>query len=162
MYYLVADGQEPSWEDLQPPSGKGSAGLMKKYEIDYKCQRAEKKEHKKNKEKMFSVVLGQCKEGTKDSVKGDCNFYSLQRNGDVVGLINLIQDLCHGTHKKRYPGWTQQAQLRKTVNYMQQEGKSLQKFSVNFTEQGKAFEDNFGPMIPTKEMYKIVKMTRII
>ena len=51
MYYLVANGEEPTWEDLQPPSGKGSMGLMKKYEIDYKYQKDEKRDHQKNKEK---------------------------------------------------------------------------------------------------------------
>ena len=45
---------------------------------------------------------------------------------------------------------------------MQQEGESLQKFSVNFMEQVKAFEDNFGPLVPTKEMYKVIEMTRTI
>ena len=44
----------------------------------------------KNKEEMFGVVLGQCKEGTKDLVKSDRSFESLQRKGNVIGLINLI------------------------------------------------------------------------
>ena len=61
MYYLIADGTEPEWEDLQPPTGKGSAALMKKYEIDYKYQKEEKRGHQRNKKKMFGVVLGQCK-----------------------------------------------------------------------------------------------------
>ena len=34
---------------------------------------------------------------------------------------------------------------------MQPEGESLQKYSVNFLEQVKAFEDTFGPLLPTKE-----------
>ena len=45
---------------------------------------------------------------------------------------------------------------------MQQEGESLQKFSVNFLEQVKAFEDSFRPMISTKEMYKVIELTRIV
>ena len=49
MYYLIADGIEPEWEDLQPPSRKGSAALMKKFEIDYKYQKDEKRDHKRNK-----------------------------------------------------------------------------------------------------------------
>ena len=135
---------------------------MKKFEIDYKYQKDEKRDHQKNKEKMFGVTLGQCKEGTKDAVKGDKTFKALQKNGDVVGLINLIQDLCYGTDKKRYPGWTQQAQLRMTISYMQQEGESLQKYSMNFIKQVKSFEDTFGPLLPTKEMYKVVEMTRTV
>ena len=56
MFYLIADGTEPEWEELQVPSGKGSAALMKKYEINYKYQKEEKRDHQKNKEKMFGVV----------------------------------------------------------------------------------------------------------
>ena len=162
MFYLRSDGLEPEWEELEIPTGKGSAALMKKYEIDYKYQKDEKREHQKDKEKMFGVVIGQCKEGTKDLVKSDKAFATLQRKGDVVGLISLIRDLCYGTDRKTYVGWTQQAQLRKTVNYMQQEGESLQKFSVNFLEQVKAFEDSSGPMIPTKEMYKVIELQRTV
>ena len=71
MFYLILDGAEPEWEDIPIPSGKGAAALMKKYEINYKYQKEERRDHQKNKEKMFGVVLGQCKEGTKDLVKRD-------------------------------------------------------------------------------------------
>ena len=111
---------------------------------------------------MFGVILGQCKEGTKDLVKADKSYKSLEKNGDVVELINLIRNLCYGTNKKRYIGWTQQAQLRKTVSSMQKQGESIQKFSVNFMEQVKAFEDTSGPLLSTKEMYKVIEMTRVI
>ena len=53
---------------------------------------------------MFGVVLGQCKEGTKDLVKSDKSFKALQGKGDVIELINLIRDLCYGTDRKRYVG----------------------------------------------------------
>ena len=33
---------------------------------------------------------------------------------------------------------------------------------MNFLEQVKAFEDLFGPLLPTKEMYKVVELTRTI
>ena len=161
MFYLISDGVEPEWEELELPTGRGAA-LMRKFEIDYKYQKEEKREHKKNKEKMFGVVLGQCKEGTKDLVKGDKSFKSLEKNGDVVELINLIRNLCYGTDKKRYIGGIQQAQLRKTVSFIQKEGESIQKFAVNFVEQVKAFKEMFGPLLPTKEMYKVVETTRVI
>ena len=38
MFYLISEGSEPVWEDLAVPSGKGSAALMKKYEIGYAAQ----------------------------------------------------------------------------------------------------------------------------
>ena len=82
MFYLISDGVEPEWEELELPTGRGAA-LMRKFEIDYKYQKEEKREHKRNKEKMFGVVLGQCKEGTKDLTKSDKTFQALQKDGDV-------------------------------------------------------------------------------
>ena len=45
MFYLIQDGTEPEWEDIPIPSGKGAAALMKKYEIDYRYQKEEKRDH---------------------------------------------------------------------------------------------------------------------
>ena len=50
---------------------------MKKYEINYKYQKEEKRDHQRNKEKMFGVALGQCKERTKDLIKSDKTFEGL-------------------------------------------------------------------------------------
>ena len=79
MFYLISDGTKPEWEELELPTGRGSAAQMKKYEIDYKYQKEEKRDHQRNKEKMFGVVLGQCKEGTKDLIKSDKAFEALQK-----------------------------------------------------------------------------------
>ena len=66
---------------------KRVSSTVEEYEIDYKYQKEEKRDHQRNKEKMFGVVLGQCQEGTKDLVKSDKTFTALQKGGDVVGLI---------------------------------------------------------------------------
>ena len=33
MFYLISDGTKPEWEELELPTGRGSAAKMKKYEI---------------------------------------------------------------------------------------------------------------------------------
>ena len=47
------------------------------------------------------ILLEQCREMTKSAVKSDKSFGSLEKADDVVGLLNLIRDLCYETNKKR-------------------------------------------------------------
>ena len=69
--------------------------------------------------------MGQCKTITKEVVKADKPYRTLERADDVVGLLKLLREICYGTDKKRYLAWTQQAQLRKTVRYSQHPGDSM-------------------------------------
>ena len=71
-------------------------------ELDYISQKKEKKLHNENKCKASGIILlEQCREMTKSAVKSDKSFGSLEKADDVVGLLNLIRDLCYGTNKKR-------------------------------------------------------------
>ena len=134
----------------------------KKFELDYKRQQDKKEDHQKDKCKAFGIILGQCKEMTKEVVKADRSFKSLEKADDVVGLLKLLRDVCYGTDKKRYIEWVRQAQLRRTVRFSQQYGESIQKYATNFLEQVKALEDIYGTLVPTKEMTKQVERSRIV
>ena len=115
IFYLIRDGQEPEWEEIQVPGKNSGAGKMKKFELDYNSQMKDKKTHNENKCKAFGIILEQCKEITKRSaVKADPTFDILERKDNVVELIALIRNLCYGTDSKRYVTWTQQTLLRRS------------------------------------------------
>ncbi len=135
---------------------------MKKFELDYNNQIKDKKTHNENKCKAFGIVLEQCKEITKSAVKSDPTFDTLERKDDVVGLLNLIRNLCYGTDSKRYKSWTQQALLRRTIGFGQLQGESLQKYATNFIEQVRVLEESFGPFVPTIDLITTVELTREI
>ena len=97
---------------------------------------------------------------TLSAIKSDKAFRKLEKKDDVVGLLDLIRDLCYGTDKKRYIGWSQQAHLRRTIRFEQQLGESLQKFATNFLEQVRVLEELFGPFVPTKDLITTVELTR--
>ena len=119
IFYLVRDGVEPDWEEIKTPGKSAGSGVMKRFELDYISQKKEKKLHKENKCKAFGITLEQCRELTKVAIKSNRSFNALEKEDNVVGLLNLIRDLCYGTDKKRYIGWSQQAHLWRTVCFEQ-------------------------------------------
>ena len=119
-------------------------------------------QYEKDKCKAFGIVMGQCLELTKEMVKTDKSFKDLEEADNVKGLLDLIRDLCYGTDKKRYIRWVQQAQLRKTVTMTQGPTESLQRFATNFLAQVKAMEDVSGPLVPVKDVVRMVQRTRVV
>ena len=161
IFYLIRDGREPDWEEITIPGKNPGAGKMKKFELDYNNQMKEKKVHNENKCKAFGIILGQCREITKNAVKSDPSFDNLERKDDVVGLLTLIRNLCYGTDSKRYISWTQeQALLRRTIGFMQLPGESIQSYAANLLEQVRVLEESFGPFVPTKDLITTVELTR--
>ena len=112
IYNLILYGEEPEYPEVEAPTGsKPAAAALRKFELEYKRQLDRKEDFQKDKCKTFGIVLGQCQELTKEVVKADKAYRTLERNDDVVGLFGLLRDLCYGTDKKRYVRWIQQAQL---------------------------------------------------
>ena len=73
---------------------------MKKYEMDYKRWLEKQKTYEKDKCKAFGFIMGQCLELTKEVVKSDKSFKTLEEEDNVKGLLGLLRDLCYGTDKK--------------------------------------------------------------
>ena len=79
--------------------------------MEYKRLLERKEDFQKDKCKAFGIVLGQCRQLTKEVVKADKTFRAIEKADDVTGLLSIIRDLCYGTDKKRYVPWVQQAQF---------------------------------------------------
>ena len=161
VYYLILYGEEPDFEEVEVPRGKVTGMEAKKFELDYRRLQDKIEDHQKDKCKCFAIIMGQCKSITKEVVKADKSYMTLERADDVVGLLQLLRGVCYGTDKKRYLSWIQQAQLRKTVNFAQHPGDSLQQYATNFLEQVKTLEDSHGLLVPTRDMLKDEERTRI-
>ena len=106
--------------------------------------------------------MDKCKSISKEVVKTDKSYRTLEIADGVVGLLKLLREICYGIDNKRYLAWTQQAQLRKTVRYSQHPGNNLQQYVTNFLDQVKMFEEFYGSLEPTKDMTKCEEQTRIV
>ena len=105
-YNLILYGEAPDFPDIPVPAGnKLPPAVLRKYEMDYKRQLDQKEDFLKDKCKAFGIILGQCRELTKEVVKADKSYKALEKSDDVAGLLRLLRDLSYGTDKKRYGRW---------------------------------------------------------
>ena len=163
IYNLILYGEVLQLEEVEvPTSNKLAPAVLRKFELDYKRQLDKMEDYQKDKCKAFGIILGQCRELTREVVKADKSYKDLEKSDDVAGLLGLLHDLCYGTDKKRYEKWIQQAQFRRAVTFSQQPTKSLQKFATNFMEQVKTLEDISGPLVPVRDVIKRVEQTRMV
>ena len=148
---------------MAAPSGKSpSAATLRKFEMEYKRHLEKVENFQKEKCKAFGIVIGQCRELTKQVVKSDKNYRALEKADNVRGLLGLLRDLSYGTDKKRYVRWIQQAQLQRAVTFAQNPIETLQQYASNFNEQIKTLEDICGPLVPVRDLIKKVQQTRTI
>ena len=163
IYNLILYGEEAEFPEVAAPPGKNpSTTTLRKFEMEYKRHLERIENFQKEKCKAFGIILGQCRELTKQVVKSDKNYRSLENADNVIGLLGLLRDLSYGTDKKRYVRWIQQAQLRRAVTFAQNPTETLQQFASNFNEQIKTLEDICGPLVPVRDLIKKVQQTQTV
>ena len=72
---------------MEEPSGsRPGAAALKKYEMDYKRRLEKQETYGKDKCEAFGIIMGQCLELTKEVVKSDKSFKTLEE--EDVGLMD--------------------------------------------------------------------------
>ena len=75
IYNLILYGEEAEFPEVAAPSGKSpSAATLRKFEMEYKRHLEKIEIFQKEKCKAFGIVIGQCRELTKQVVKSDKNY----------------------------------------------------------------------------------------
>ena len=84
IYNLILYGEEPEYPEIKAPTGsKPTAAALRKFELEYKRQLDRKENSQKDKCKAFGMVLGQCRQLTKEVVKADKTFRTLESVGST-------------------------------------------------------------------------------
>ena len=94
IYYLIMVREDPEFKEIPIPLGKVSPLEAKKFEIDCKMQQEKRDKHQTDKFKCFGIILGECKDLTKEVAKADKSFRGLERADDVVDLLKLLGEIC--------------------------------------------------------------------
>ena len=90
IYNLILYGEEPEYPEIEAPSGnRPAAAALRKYELEYKRLLERKEDFQKDKCKTFGIVLGQCRQLTKEVVKADKAFRAIEKVDDVTGLLSI-------------------------------------------------------------------------
>ena len=92
MKVLVSNGAETVFEEPEYPKeqDKGKEAIWSK-KYDQYLKNVES--YKKQKAKVFTIVLGRCEKPMKNRIEGDERFETAELNSDVVALLRMIKDV---------------------------------------------------------------------
>ena len=79
IYNLILYGGVLQLEEVEvPTSNKLAPAVLRKFELDYKRQLDKMGDYQKDKCKAFGIILGQCRELTREVVKADKSYKDLE------------------------------------------------------------------------------------
>ena len=123
--------------------------------MELKMWMDKKEQYKKDKAKMFRIIMGQCLPSMRGKIESLPEYKKLELDDNVVGLMAKIKDIAYSTDGKQYEFWTMQAQMRTMLTMQQQKNESLDAFGARLASQVGVTEGVWGSMIPNKEKGKL-------
>jgi hypothetical protein len=147
---LVTDKEEAEFKEPEDPGANATPGQIEVYKMEMKEYREDVKTYKRDKAKVFQLIMAQCNAAMKSKVKGLSEFSDLHEQDDVATLLTRMKELVYSTDSDQYEYWIMQANLRNFLTMKQGEKESLTSFSQRFLEQQEVLEDIWGDLIPTK------------
>jgi len=153
MWTLVEKKKETAFDEPAIPTDEEAAesrAVMEKYKMLLKISIDDGKQYKRDKAKVFRIIMGQCTTAMKNKVESAATFSALEENDDVVGLLAKLKELAYTTDNVQYEYWTMQAVMRRFIEMRQEPKESLNEFAKRFLSQLDVTEDVWGRLIPMK------------
>ena len=150
MWTLVSKKEETTFKEPVDPGKDATKGQLEKYKMELKAMMDDEKKYKKEKAKVFRIVMGQCLAAMKNKVESLPEYPKLEENDDVIELLAKMEGLVYSTDNVQYEYWTMQSAMRKVMTLGQEPRESLVSFSRRFLAQVEVTEGVWGSLIPTK------------
>lgn len=150
MWRLVLEGAESTFDEPTDPGKDASRAEMKKYEMRLSRWMDDEDRYKRNKARVFGIIMGKCHAAMKSKVESLPEFDKLEQDDDVIGLLAKMKELAFSTGGNQYDFWITQAQMKKLINLRQDPKESLNNFSKRFLAQQEVTEEVWGKLIPNK------------
>mgnify|MGYP000848791716 CR=1 FL=1 len=102
MKILVINGKETTHEEPEYPrdDNKGAVAMWSK---KYDQYTADAKAYKKNKEKVFVIVIGQCDKAMRNRIESLEEHEEMEEKSDVIKLLRMIKDVAFDSNDRKYP-----------------------------------------------------------
>lgn len=155
MWTLVSKKLETTFTEPVDPGTDATKGQLEKYKMQLQEVMRDEKRYKKEKAKVFRIVMGQCLSAMRNKLEGLPEYATLEENDDVIGLLGKLSELVYSTEHVQYEYWTMQSTMRKVMNLGQEPKESLVSFSRRFLAQVEATEGIWGKLIPMKMKGKL-------
>ncbi len=150
MWKLINDKEETEFEEPAEPKEDASKASMEKYKMLLKMNIEDEKRYKRQKAKVFRIIMGQCQSAMRNKVESLPEYSDLEKEDDVIGLLTKMEELAYSTDNVQYEYWTMQASVKRLVTMTQDPKESLMSFSKRFLAQQEMTESVWGKLIPNK------------
>ena len=128
MWTLVENRRETTFTEPAMPCKMAGKAALEKCEMLLKVHMEDKKRHKREKAKVFRLIMGQCLVAMKNKVESLPDYQDLEDEDDVVGLLKKMKDLVCATDYVQHECWMMQSVMRKLVSMRQEPKESLANF----------------------------------
>jgi hypothetical protein len=113
LYKALNGGKEVELvEPEKPTSTKPTQIEVKRYEVLCNRHFAKVEEYKRERTKLFRLIMGQCSPTLRDKLESMAEFPKLEETDNFTGLLKLIHELVYGTDKGQYQYWKMQTSLQ--------------------------------------------------
>jgi hypothetical protein len=149
IFRAIKEGKEPEFQEPEEPPSKATQAQLRKYEILFKRYLDNEEKYKREKTKVFRVIMWQCTPTLRNKLESLPKFSNLEEKDDFVGLLKRIKDLVYSTDNTQYEYWRLQASFVKLANLKQEQKESINGYAKRFLAQVEATESLWGPLVPT-------------
>lgn len=157
---MVKDGVDAQLKKPDDPpadsKGKVLATDMKKFEIELTKYLKDEDDFKREKAKLFSIILNRSTPTLRDKLESMAEFPQWHQQDNVVALMETIKQLIYGTHKVKHGYWRMALAMIRIMDIKQEERESMADYAQRFGEQVEATESLWGPLFPTMTFQDIV------
>ena len=154
MKLMVVKGTdgEPK-EPMEPRKKDPNAFQLKKYEKELNVYFRKLEDYTENKTKVFIILMGQCTMVMQNKVKAQKNYDELEKNDDVIGLIQVIKELSYEVTENKYVFVGMQRSLYRLMTMKQGEKEGIISFYNRFKSQFEIVETQWGEFGPAKKIH---------
>ena len=149
MRILVKLQQETTFPDPEPPDDKkATRAEVAWYNTEKKLCREKRDKYADHKASVFVILLGQCTHHMKARVVNDSDYPTLEKNFDVVGLINKLREFAFSTGGEHYKFLNLYKAMRQLFSIHMGTKETVPNYHKRFEALFKVTEAQFGLLCP--------------
>lgn len=122
--------------------------------VRYKEQMAqyyrEKKTYDTQKTQVFGIILGQCSKIVKDCLENHTKFREVEMTCDVIGLVELLEEMSHSTMDTQEPYWALVNVQKKLLGLHQHRNEPVANYYVQFKSVANVLQAQWGMFYPPR------------
>jgi hypothetical protein len=150
LFLLLTEREEASFPEPHPPTGRATTVEVERYKILLQHSVTQLQDYTDKKAKLLRLLLIQCQPSLRSKIELLPEFKKLQKDDDVLGLLDKIKELVYSTEGSQYQFWTLQATVSNLINVHQAPTEPPQTYFRRFMEHVAATEAIWGSLYPTK------------